>query len=137
MPATFCKNAKGETEWRWKGLPVPRPIYALDRLAERCTVRKVSSLYETEPIDCPGPERFLNAAAHIETALNPRELLDFLGLDWDPACLRFHESRRFTKTASRDQVRKPIYTSSSGRWQNYERHLEPLKEALSGPDRRG
>jgi tetratricopeptide (TPR) repeat protein len=64
-----------------------------------------------------------------------RGILDFLGLEWDPACLRFHESRRFTKTASRDQVRKPIYTSSSGRWQNYERHLGPLKEALSGSDR--
>jgi len=66
-----------------------------------------------------------------------REMLNFLGLEWDPACLRFHESRRFTNTASREQVRKPIYTSSSGRWQNYERHLEPLKEALSGLDRRG
>jgi tetratricopeptide (TPR) repeat protein len=66
-----------------------------------------------------------------------REMLDFLELDWDPACLRFHESRRFTKTASRDQVRKPIYSSSSGRWQNYERHLEPLMEALCEPDRRG
>ncbi len=65
-----------------------------------------------------------------------REMLDFLGLDWDPACLRFHESRRFTKTASKDQVRKPIYTSSSGRWQNYERHLAPLMEALSRPDGR-
>jgi hypothetical protein len=66
-----------------------------------------------------------------------REMLNFLGLEWDPACLRFHESRRFTNTASREQVRKPIYTSSSGRWQNYERHLEPLKEALFGLDRRG
>jgi tetratricopeptide (TPR) repeat protein len=59
-----------------------------------------------------------------------REMLDFLGLDWDPACLRFHESSRFTKTASRDQVREPIYTSSAGRWRNYERHIGPLIEAL-------
>jgi hypothetical protein len=59
-----------------------------------------------------------------------RDMLDFLELDWDPACLRFHESSRFTRTASRDQVREPIYTSSAGRWRNYEPHLGPLIEAL-------
>ncbi len=65
-----------------------------------------------------------------------RRMLDFLELDWDPACLRFHESRRFMRTASKDQVRKPIYTSSSGRWQNYEKHLGPLIEALARPEQR-
>ena len=44
---------------------------ALDRVSERCVVKKVSSLYETDPVGCPGPERFLNAAAHIETVLIP------------------------------------------------------------------
>jgi hypothetical protein len=53
-----------------------------------------------------------------------------LELDWDPACLKFHESKRYVKTASRDQVQKPIYQSSVGRWRNYETHLGPLKEAL-------
>ncbi len=51
---------------------------ALDRVSERCVVKKVSSLYETDPVGCPDPERFLNAAAHIETVLSPSELLDFL-----------------------------------------------------------
>lgn len=51
---------------------------ALDRVAERCVVQKVSSLYETDPVGCPGPERFLNAAAQVETALDPRDLLEFL-----------------------------------------------------------
>ena len=59
-----------------------------------------------------------------------REILDFLGLDWDPACLQFHESKRHVRTASRDQVTKPIYRSSVARWKNYESHLAPLKEAL-------
>jgi tetratricopeptide (TPR) repeat protein len=63
-----------------------------------------------------------------------REMLEFLELDWDPACLRFHESRRYTKTASRDQVRKPIYSSSAGRWEKYEPYLGPLKEGLAGTD---
>ena len=60
-----------------------------------------------------------------------RRMLDFLDLEWDPKCLEFHESKRVTKTASRDQVRQPIYTRSAGRWRNYESHLEPLKRALA------
>ena len=61
-----------------------------------------------------------------------RELVDFVGLDWDPQCLRFHESKRIVNTASYDQVRQPIYTRSVERWRHYERHLGPLKEALAG-----
>ncbi len=60
-----------------------------------------------------------------------REMLAFLDLEWDPQCLRFHESSRIVRTASRDQVREPIYTRSVARWRNYERHLGPLKEALA------
>ncbi len=60
-----------------------------------------------------------------------REMLAFLDLEWDPQCLRFHESRRVVRTASREQVREPIYIRSVGRWRNYERHLGPLKEALA------
>ncbi|HFD80779.1 MAG TPA: tetratricopeptide repeat protein [Gammaproteobacteria bacterium] len=59
-----------------------------------------------------------------------RALLDFLDLQWDERCLRFHESRRQANTASYEQVRQPMYTGSVGRWKNYERHLGPLKAAL-------
>ena len=62
-----------------------------------------------------------------------RSLLHFLGLDWDSACLDFHLSNRRVKTASYEQVRKPIYTSSVGRWRNYDSWLGPLKMALSEP----
>jgi tetratricopeptide (TPR) repeat protein len=55
-----------------------------------------------------------------------RRLIDFLGLEWDPACLNFHETERTVRTASTWQVRQPIYTSSIGRWRNYERHLGPM-----------
>ncbi|HSQ72021.1 MAG TPA: sulfotransferase, partial [Rubrivivax sp.] len=44
------------------------------------------------------------------------ELLDFCGLDWDPACLSFHESRQVVQTASLWQVRQPLYQRASGRW---------------------
>ena len=62
---------------------------AIDRLDEQCVVRRISSLYETEPIACPGPEKFLNAAAHIETALSPLDLLAFLrGIETDQGRVR-------------------------------------------------
>jgi tetratricopeptide (TPR) repeat protein len=61
-----------------------------------------------------------------------RRLIDFLGLPWDPACLNFHQTERFVLTASAWQVRQPIYTRSSGRWQHYEKHLGPLLEVLQG-----
>lgn len=55
-----------------------------------------------------------------------RELISFLGLDWNDSCLRFHESTRFARTASYDQVRQPMYARSVGRWKNYEKYLGPL-----------
>jgi tetratricopeptide (TPR) repeat protein len=59
-----------------------------------------------------------------------RRLVEHLGLPWDEACLRFHESDRVVRTASLAQVRKPIYGSSVGRWKIYEKELAPLKAAL-------
>lgn len=55
-----------------------------------------------------------------------RRMLDFLDLPWDPACLAFHQSKRQVVTASVWQVRRPIYTSSVGRWRNYRAHLGPM-----------
>lgn len=59
-----------------------------------------------------------------------RALLDHCNLEFDPACLEFHKTVRVVTTASRDQVRKPIYKSSVGRWKNYEKHLDALLAAL-------
>ncbi|HXE52953.1 MAG TPA: sulfotransferase [Tepidisphaeraceae bacterium] len=64
-----------------------------------------------------------------------RRMLDFLGLPWDDRCLRFHEHTRPVATASRDQVRTPLYASSVGRWKNYERHLGQLISALGDAQR--
>lgn len=61
-----------------------------------------------------------------------REIVDFIGLDWDDVCLRFNESKRGVATASAWQVRKPIYTSSVDRWRRYETHIAPLRRALAG-----
>ena len=61
-----------------------------------------------------------------------QRLIAFLGLDWDPACLRFHETQRPVMTASHWQVRQPLYTGSVGRWQHYRHHLGPLLRGLQG-----
>ena len=61
-----------------------------------------------------------------------RSLLDYCGLDWDEACLRFHETKRPVRTASSEQVRRPLSRSGFGQWIPFEQWLGPLKDAL-GP----
>jgi tetratricopeptide (TPR) repeat protein len=67
-----------------------------------------------------------------ETETVVRELLAYCGLEFEPDCLRFFESRRPVRTASSEQVRQPIYTQGSEQWLNYEPWLDPLKQALGG-----
>ncbi len=55
-----------------------------------------------------------------------RRLLEFCGLPWEDACLRFYESERPVRTPSSEQVRQPIYDRSVGHWRNYARHLDEL-----------
>jgi len=59
-----------------------------------------------------------------------RRMLAFLGLPWDPACLEFHRTARPVRTASVNQVREPIYRSSTGKWRQHAAQLQPLLEAL-------
>ncbi len=73
--------------------------------------------------------------SYEELATNPeatiRQLVAFCGLEWHPQCLVFHENRNAVRTASKLQVRRPVYTSSIGRWKRYELHLGPLQKALA------
>jgi len=57
---------------------------------------------------------------------------DACKLDWDPACLRFHEAAGPVRTASAAQVRRPMFSTSIGRWARFAGELEPLLNAL-GP----
>jgi tetratricopeptide (TPR) repeat protein len=59
-----------------------------------------------------------------------RRFVEFCGLEWDDRCLAFEENRRPVQTASKLQVRRPVYASSVGRWRRYAAHLEPLRQAL-------
>lgn len=60
-----------------------------------------------------------------------RRLVAAIGLEWDPACLAFHQNRRPVATASQNQVRRPIYRTSVGRWKNYENELAGLFARLA------
>jgi len=58
-----------------------------------------------------------------------REMVAYIGLEWDEQCLRFHESKRTVVTASFQQVREPVYRASIGRWKHYEKFLSGFGEA--------
>jgi tetratricopeptide (TPR) repeat protein len=68
-----------------------------------------------------------------DTEAQIRALLQYCGLAFEEACLRFYETERAVRTPSSEQVRKPIYTEGLDQWRNYEAYLGPLKEAL-GPE---
>jgi hypothetical protein len=61
-----------------------------------------------------------------------RALLAYCGLPFEDACLRFYENDRAVRTASSEQVRRPIFTTAVEHWRNYEEWLDPLRNAL-GP----
>ncbi|PLZ03188.1 hypothetical protein CY652_07755, partial [Burkholderia sp. WAC0059] len=79
------------------------------------------------------PERFIEVdyeAVVDDLGAEARRLVAFLGLPWDDACLNFHDNPRVVRTASVNQVRRPIYRSSKGRWRAYADYLGPLLDAL-------
>jgi tetratricopeptide (TPR) repeat protein len=60
-----------------------------------------------------------------------RRLLDYCGLAFEPACLRFWETDRPVRTASSEQVRQPIFREGLEQWRHYEPWLAPLIQALA------
>ena len=69
-----------------------------------------------------------DVVSDLETQV--RRILDYCGLPFESACLEFHRTERAVKTASSEQVRQPIYSSSVNLWQNYEPYLSELAEVL-------
>jgi tetratricopeptide (TPR) repeat protein len=59
-----------------------------------------------------------------------RRLVAACGLEWEPACLRFHETARPVRTASVTQVRQPLYRKSVARWKAYKPYLSTLFDRL-------
>jgi len=68
--------------------------------------------------------QYEDVVADVETQV--RRILTYCGLEWDARCLEFYKHARPVKTASAMQVRRPIYTSSIGRWLPYKDQLMPL-----------
>ncbi|MGH6963422.1 MAG: sulfotransferase, partial [Phenylobacterium sp.] len=67
-----------------------------------------------------------------ETEREVRRLLEYCGLPFEAACLKFHENHRAVRTVSSEQVRRPIFREGLEQWRAYEPWLAPLKQAL-GP----
>ncbi len=59
-----------------------------------------------------------------------KQLIDYLGLDWDDKCIDFHNNERNVMSPSNLQVRQPMYKNSMNKWKNYEKHIQPLIELL-------
>jgi tetratricopeptide (TPR) repeat protein len=110
----------------------PQNDYAYDQIAylERYTAKeKMMSHWKS----C-FPERILEVKYEDfvnDPETHVRQMLEFVGLPWDEACMKFFERQTMVRTFSRDQVRKSFYTSSVGRWKNYEKHLKPMFGAMA------
>ena len=58
------------------------------------------------------------------------KVAEYCGLQWSEQAVQIESRSMVSTTASAAQIRRPIYSSSTGRWRRYERHLEPLRQAL-------
>jgi hypothetical protein len=80
------------------------------------------------------PDRFLEVEYErliADRGTETRRLIAFAGLDWDEACLKPERNERVVMTASAWQARQPVYSTSVGRWRNYEPWLGELRELVA------
>ncbi len=75
--------------------------------------------------------QYEDVVADLETQV--RRLLEFCGLEFEEACINFHQTERAVRTASSEQVRQPIFTGGVDQWENFSPYLDPLREIL-GPE---
>jgi tetratricopeptide (TPR) repeat protein len=61
---------------------------------------------------------------------NVRRILQFCGLPFETQCLQFYENERSVRTASSEQVRRPIFKEGLDRWRHFGPWLGPLRAAL-------
>jgi tetratricopeptide (TPR) repeat protein len=82
------------------------------------------------------PQHFMEVQ-YEELVENPepiiRQMLEFLELEWDEACLSPEDNAKEVKTASLWQVRQPIYRTSVERWRRYEPWLGELSQLIQDP----
>jgi tetratricopeptide (TPR) repeat protein len=83
---------------------------------------------EVLPSDAFLEVRYEDVVGNLES--EARRIVAYCGLEWDEACLAFHQNKRSVRTASVRQVRQPIYRTSIARWRKYEAQLQPLLQVL-------
>jgi hypothetical protein len=85
------------------------------------------------------PANVFMEVQYEELVANPepvtRKMIEFIGLEWDDACLHHERNKRAVRTASVWQARQPVYKTSVARWKNYRQWLGPLEELLTEEER--
>jgi tetratricopeptide (TPR) repeat protein len=109
-----------------KGQPFTYDVYDLADFY-RCYIEIMQHWHEVLPgqvLDV----HYEDTVTDLETQV--RRILDFCGLEFEEACLRYYETARPVKTASSEQVRQPIYTTALGLWKKYGDNLSVWQEEL-------
>ncbi len=65
-----------------------------------------------------------------DTEAQVRRILEYCGLPFEQQCVDFHKTDRAVRTASSEQVRQPIFRSGIDQWSNFDKYLDPLRDAL-------
>lgn len=106
-----------------------RYSYRLDLLVRYYQAhQKMMNFWKSQMSDHLHVVRYEDLVTNVEP--HARALIAASGLEWDDACLDFHNTKRSVKTLSVHQVRKPVYSGSVGAWRRYKNELKPMIEAL-------
>jgi hypothetical protein len=111
--------------------PVSVCFLTLDRVVDRFVLDMGAWLKMRDMISNWVEVRYEDTVHDL--AREARRVLEALALPWDDAVLRYRDRAKHkpVRSPSYEEVARPIFTSSLGRWQNYERHLAPALEKLS------
>ncbi|HFD11213.1 MAG TPA: sulfotransferase family protein [Crenotrichaceae bacterium] len=110
------------------GVPYSYDLYKLGAFYSQYE-RIMEHWHKVLPEDTMIEVEYENLINNQET--ESHRLLDFLGLKWHDNCLSFYKQKRAIHTASDTQVTKPLYSSSIGRWKNYQTFLQPLEDGFN------
>jgi tetratricopeptide (TPR) repeat protein len=105
--------------------------YSLDHMG-RYYIDYVRAMAHIDAVLPGRVHRVIHEAMLGDPETEIRALLEYLGLPFEESCLNFHENKRAVRTASSEQVRKPINRDGVDQWKPYEQYLGPLKTVL-GP----
>jgi len=107
---------------------------SMDRLGHYLAAERRLMRHWEQALREGSPRLKMTRAVYEEVVASPereaRRLIEFIGLPWNDACLRFHEKKKIVNTLSVDQAGQGVYAGSTERWRRYERYLAPFLEAF-------